>query len=165
VFAVQHWGPSALFISYCVLVILIFLGTFSTFWEIRSSQSFRDWSFCSSHNFFNINLINNRNSLNDDNIFCLLFNCVLYQIQLVEPCALGSSSMACLVTRANWFSNFWIHIEIHDDRTTYNKFWKPFFDNLFGQKWLFRLFLHFTYQSTRNPVFCSLHDRGRKGSV
>jgi len=32
-----------------------------------------------------------------------------------------------------------------------------YFDKRYGQKWLFRLFLHFTFQSTRNPVFCSRH--------
>jgi len=32
-----------------------------------------------------------------------------------------------------------------------------YFDKKFGQKWLFRLFLHSTYQSSRKSEICSRH--------
>jgi len=52
----------------------------------------------------------------------------------------------------------WEHKDSFRGFTTY-------FDKRIGQKWLFRLFLHFTYQSTQNPVFCSRHFPGRKWSL
>ena len=149
VMAVQHWGPSALFISQYVLVILNFWGTFWTFWEKRLSCS--DGSSCFSNNFCIMIFMKNQKQSNDDDLYCLLYDCVLYPLQQVKPCAWGNVSMACLVSGANWFSNLWIHIEwlvtgrrIINSENRYRGF-TTYFDKKFGQKWLFRLFLHSTY--------------------
>ena len=110
-----------------------------------------------------MNFMKDKKQPSDDNLYCLLFDCVLYPLQRVKPCAWGNVSMVCLVSDANWFSNLWIHIEwFVTGRRTINsenrlRGFTTYFDKKIGQKWLFRLFLHSTYQSTWKSEICSRH--------
>jgi len=103
----------------------------------------------------------NQKRPNDDKLYCLLFDCVLYPLQLVKPCEWGNVSMIWLVSDANWSSNLWIHIEwLLTGRRMINsenhfRGYTAYFGKIFGQKWLFRLFLHSTYQSSRKSEICS----------
>jgi len=101
----------------------------------------------------------NQKRPNDATLFCLSFECLSYPLRRVKPCWLGNVSMVWLVSYSNWFSNLWIQMDrLFTGRRMINsenhlRGYMAYFDKKFGQKWLFRLFLHSTYQLSRKSKF------------